>query len=76
MFDHIRAMSPSKDEDPIDADTISTSIEELAGEMKGPSPEFKEELKEFVLNHAKKVAKMHKNYKVSVLRLLPDLAVT
>ena len=58
-------MSPCNDEDPIDSDTIVTSIEELATEMKGPSPEFKQELKDFVLNHAKKVAKVHKSYKVT-----------
>ena len=57
-------MSPCWDEDPIDSDMIVTSIEELASEMKGPSQEFKQELKEFVLNHAKKVAKVHKTFKV------------
>ena len=60
-------MSPCVDEDPIDSDMIITSIEELANEMKGPSPEFKQELKDFVLNHAKKVAKVHKNFKVDLI---------
>jgi DNA-directed RNA polymerase III subunit RPC1 len=56
---HVRASSPCAGEDPVDADTILESIDELLGDMRGPSKEFKQELREFLEKYAKRVRQAH-----------------
>lgn len=55
VLDHVRASSPYPEEDPMDADTIVSSSEELLRGLKGPSDDFKRELGDFLNEFAGKV---------------------
>jgi DNA-directed RNA polymerase III subunit RPC1 len=63
---HVKASLPAEDEETADADTIIASINELVEDLKGPSEEFKAELKTYVLSCASKVEKLHKIYNVNL----------
>ena len=56
VLDHVKASKPFSKEDPIDPETIVSSYEELMKSMRGPSPEFKQELRDFVTGVAKRTA--------------------
>lgn len=61
VFHHVRAASdPLLDEDPVDAETMLQSVDELISEMIGPSEEFKSQLRAFVVEQAKKMNAIHK----------------
>ncbi|TRY75843.1 hypothetical protein TCAL_12658 [Tigriopus californicus] len=74
VLEHIKAVSPCFSEEPVDATTILSSMEELLADMVGPSAEFKQELKDFMVGFAKRVDKIHKSQKIDVnnpAKLLP-----
>ena len=62
MLDHVKASSPHPREDPLSAEMVMTTMDELLPDMLGPSPEFKAELREFVASVARKVAKVHASF--------------
>ena len=59
VLDHVKASSPHPREDPLSAEMVMTTMDELLPDMLGPSAEFKAELREFVASVARKVAKIH-----------------
>ena len=58
----MKASSPHPREDPLSAEMVMTTMDELLPDMLGPSPEFKAELREFVASVARKVAKVHASF--------------
>ena len=51
VLEHIKAVSPYQDEDPIDEDTIVSSAQQLLDGLEGPSKEFKQVTKMNKLDH-------------------------
>ena len=59
VLHHIKASKPYKQEDSVKPDEILYSVDELLGSIKGPSPDFKQELKDFMISVTMKTAKAH-----------------
>ena len=56
VLEHIKAVSPYQDEDPIDEDTIVSSAQELLDRLEGPSKEFKQVTKMNMLDRFTRLA--------------------
>ena len=62
VLDHVKASSPHPTEEPLSADLVMTTMDELLPDMLGPSQEFKAELRGFVATVARKVADVHSTF--------------
>ncbi|XP_040568151.1 DNA-directed RNA polymerase III subunit RPC1 [Lepeophtheirus salmonis] len=71
VLDHIKAISPYSTEDPMDAETLMSATDELINDLIGPSQEFKEELRNFLIEYSKKVAKVWKLFNLNAGKFRP-----